>query len=101
MFWHRVRSSNAALRPIWWTRVGATAVAARPTLSSGWPKTASSAAIAMSEHPCAVCERPVRRPDREVQMQFEHDGRVPGLDTFHVHLRCFAAWEFERRSAHG
>jgi len=55
----------------------------------------------MSEHPCAVCERPVRRHDREVQMQFEHDGRVPGLDTFHVHLRCFAAWEFERRPAQG
>ena len=51
--------------------------------------------------PCAVCDRLVRRHDREVQMQFEHDGRVPGLDTFHVHLRCLAAWEFERRSAQG
>ena len=38
----------------------------------------------------------VRRYDREVQTQFEHTGRVPGLDTFHLHLRCFAVWELER-----
>ena len=24
------------------------------------------------------------------------DGDNPGLDKFHVHVRCFAAWEFER-----
>jgi len=23
----------------------------------------------------------------------------PGLDKFHVHIRCFAAWEFERNAA--
>jgi hypothetical protein len=51
--------------------------------------------------PCAVCERPIRRHDREVQLQFEHEGHVPGLDAFHLHLRCFAAWEFERRRAQG
>jgi CheY-like chemotaxis protein len=45
---------------------------------------------------CAVCARPVRRYDREVQVQFEHTGRVTGLDTFHLHLRCFAVWELER-----
>ena len=51
---------------------------------------------------CAVCERPIRRHDREVQLQFEHAGRVPGLVyTFPLHLRCFAAWEFERRMAQG
>ena len=48
---------------------------------------------------CAVCTRPVRRYDREVQAQFEYAGRVPGLDTFHLHLRCFAAWELERGMA--
>jgi hypothetical protein len=29
----------------------------------------------------------------EFEIQFGHDG---GLDKFHVHLQCFAAWEFER-----
>ena len=48
---------------------------------------------------CAVCARPVRRYDREVQVQFEHSGHVTGLDTFHLHLRCFAAWELERGMA--
>jgi hypothetical protein len=35
----------------------------------------------------------------EFEIQFEHDGAVPGLDKFHVHVRCFAAWEFERKNA--
>jgi len=51
--------------------------------------------------PCAVCAQLVRHHDRETQMQFEHVGRVPGLDTFHLDLRCFAMWELERRRAPG
>ena len=45
---------------------------------------------------CAVCERPVGRDELEFEIQFAHDGSNPGLDKYHVHLRCFAAWEFER-----
>jgi hypothetical protein len=30
------------------------------------------------------------------EVQFAFDGAEPGLDKFHIHLRCFAAWEFER-----
>jgi hypothetical protein len=33
----------------------------------------------------------------EFEIQFERDGDNPGLDKFHIHVRCFAAWEFERR----
>jgi hypothetical protein len=29
----------------------------------------------------------------------EHDGEAPGLDKLHTHVRCFAAWEFERSEA--
>jgi hypothetical protein len=32
----------------------------------------------------------------EFEIQFAHAGDQPGLDKFHVHVRCFAAWEFER-----
>jgi hypothetical protein len=46
--------------------------------------------------PCAVCELPVTRSEMEFEVQFEHDGGSPGLDKFHLHRRCFAAWEFER-----
>jgi hypothetical protein len=48
---------------------------------------------------CSVCELPITRNEQEFEIQFEHDGDSPGLDKFHVHIRCFAAWEFERRRA--
>lgn len=52
---------------------------------------------------CAVCDLPVRKDEMEFEIQFAHDGNNldSGLDKYHVHIRCFAAWEFERRSALG
>jgi hypothetical protein len=47
--------------------------------------------------PCAVCELPVEHTQMEFEIQFARDGDNPGLDKYHVHIRCFAAWEFERR----
>jgi hypothetical protein len=32
---------------------------------------------------------------------FSRDGDNRSLDKFHVHIRCFAAWEFERRGDGG
>ena len=48
--------------------------------------------------PCAICGVPVARDQMEFEIQFTRDGDNPGLDKFHVHIRCFAAWEFERES---
>jgi len=45
---------------------------------------------------CAVCELPVKSDQLEFEIQFARDGSDPGLDKYHVHIRCFAAWEFER-----
>jgi hypothetical protein len=45
---------------------------------------------------CAVCELPVKNDELEFEIQFARDGSDPGLDKYHVHIRCFAAWEFER-----
>jgi len=45
---------------------------------------------------CSVCELPVKKDELEFEIQFAHDGDSPGLDKFHVHIRCFAAWELER-----
>jgi hypothetical protein len=45
---------------------------------------------------CTVCGRPVTKDELEFEIQFARDGDNPGLDKFHVHIRCFAAWEFER-----
>jgi hypothetical protein len=48
---------------------------------------------------CSVCEKPVTKDQLEFEVQFARDGDNPGLDKFHVHIRCFAAWEFERAKA--
>jgi hypothetical protein len=49
--------------------------------------------------PCTICELPITKDEMEFEIEFAHDGNMPGLDKFHVHARCFAAWEFERRTA--
>lgn len=45
---------------------------------------------------CAVCAKPVTQDEVEYEIQFAHDGSNPGLDRYHLHLRCFAVWELER-----
>jgi len=45
---------------------------------------------------CTVCGEPVKKDQLEFEIEFAHDGSNPGLDKFHIHVRCFAAWEFER-----
>lgn len=46
-----------------------------------------------------MCERTVTRDELEFEIQFARDGASPGLDKFHIHIRCFTAWEFERKKA--
>jgi hypothetical protein len=48
--------------------------------------------------PCEVCGLPITKQEKEFQIEFEQQGGG-GLDKFHVHIRCFAAWEFERKTA--
>ena len=48
--------------------------------------------------PCTICDKPVTKAELEFAIQFARDGDNPGLDKFHVHVRCFAAWEFERNA---
>ena len=45
---------------------------------------------------CPVCGKPVTKGELAFEIQFAHDETIPGLDKFDVHVRCFAAWEFER-----
>jgi hypothetical protein len=46
--------------------------------------------------PCAVCDVPVAVEEMEFEIDFVLEGGAPGLDKYHVHIRCFAAWELER-----
>ena len=48
--------------------------------------------------PCSVCERPVTKEEMEFEIQFARDSDNPELDKFHVHIRWYAAWEFERNT---
>ena len=44
-----------------------------------------------------ICEKPVTKDEMEFEIEFAHDGKNPGVDPpLHLHVRCFAAWEFER-----
>jgi hypothetical protein len=47
---------------------------------------------------CQVCALPIRQDQSELELQFFRDAvEKPHLDVFHLHTRCFAAWELERR----
>ena len=48
-----------------------------------------------------MCERPVTNSDFEMEIQFAYDGADRRLDKFHLHVRCFAAWELERNAEGG
>jgi hypothetical protein len=45
---------------------------------------------------CIICGKSVTRDQTEVAIGFKGDGLFTGLDKYHFHLHCFAAWEFER-----
>ena len=44
-----------------------------------------------------ICGARIKQDQVEFEIQFAHDGAAPRVERFHVHLRCFAASEFERR----
>ena len=46
-----------------------------------------------------MCGLPLTKDEKEFEIQFTHDGDNPRLDKSTNHIRCFAAWEFERRHA--
>jgi hypothetical protein len=44
---------------------------------------------------CAICGSPVTRDQLEFEVQFGRDGDRPGPANYHVHVRCFTAWQSE------
>jgi hypothetical protein len=45
---------------------------------------------------CAVCGDAIPRQQMEFEIEFNSYGVMPGSAHYHLHPRCFAAWEFER-----
>ncbi len=54
-----------------------------------------------SGQPCVVCSKPLTRDEMMVELEFHRHGVTPGLGRYHLHHRCFAAWEFERTKIDG
>ena len=48
---------------------------------------------------CTICSAPVTNDELEFELEFARCGDDPGQDTYHVHVPCFRAWEFERDTA--
>jgi hypothetical protein len=46
---------------------------------------------------CALCGETLGRNRMELEAEFTQAGEIPELHKYHLHPRCFAAWEFERR----
>ena len=47
---------------------------------------------------CAVCGTPVKPDQLGFELEFVRDDDVPDVGNTHVHIRCFEAWEIERRN---
>ena len=50
---------------------------------------------------CPVCGEVVTPDQAEIEIEFNRHGPEPGLDRYHLHARCFTAWESERRKIPG
>ena len=48
---------------------------------------------------CAVCGEPATRSQMELEIEFNRHGATPGLDRYHLHTKCFTAWELERKKS--
>ena len=50
---------------------------------------------------CALCAETLRRTEMELEAEFRSDGEAPESHKYHLHPRCFAAWELERTHRNG
>jgi hypothetical protein len=44
---------------------------------------------------CALCGTLLLPTQMEIEIEVDLYGSMQGLDKYHLHPRCFAAWEFE------
>jgi hypothetical protein len=51
--------------------------------------------------PCTICGERIRPDHLEYELLFGPQGAKARADAFHLHLRCFAAWEIERTKLDG
>jgi hypothetical protein len=44
---------------------------------------------------CTICGAQVKRDEVEFEIEFARNGEGTDLSRYHVHLRCFTAWDAE------
>jgi len=49
---------------------------------------------------CAVCGGLLTLTQMELEIEFNRHGSTPGLDTYHLHPRCFTIWDLVRHTLH-
>lgn len=47
---------------------------------------------------CAICNATVGQDEVELEIEFFQGSNHRDPDKYHVHVRCFAAWELERQN---
>jgi hypothetical protein len=48
---------------------------------------------------CTICATPVKHDELEFEIEFVRSGDNRHSDTYHLHVRCFDAWQLERDRA--
>ena len=48
---------------------------------------------------CALCSELLTPTQMELEIEFNRHGS-PGLDTYHLHPRCFTVWDLVRHTLH-
>lgn len=47
---------------------------------------------------CTICTMSVKRDELEFEIEFARNGNEDTQNTYHFHIRCFAAWQHEREN---
>jgi hypothetical protein len=46
---------------------------------------------------CSICKLLITFVQMEFELHFARNGDKAGVDEFHIHIRCFSAWEREQK----
>jgi hypothetical protein len=46
---------------------------------------------------CPICDDPVKPDEVEYEVEFDEIDGSAGPQGYHIHVRCYAAWELERQ----
>jgi hypothetical protein len=90
-----MRSASTRRHRWWRRRVGSIRAVRDGTIPNRQPD--GSWARPGGDASCSVCGLPITIVQMEFVLRFDRDGDKSEADEFHIHIRCFAAWELEQK----